>query len=85
MWKFQDLHVIQILRESILKDVEVLKRPSLPFFGALILVHLGNVSLGKVQKFIKPKFRASQCAKMAHFETLHLISRTGVFCHSGFT
>ena len=47
-------------------------------FVALYFVALVNFSLQKVLKFIKTKFRASECVKMADFALLHspkLISR----------
>ena len=56
--------------KSILKAEEVQKMPFLAILRALNLAILGNFSLQKVQKFIKPKFRASKCVEMADFALL---------------
>ena len=68
--RFQDFHVIQILREIIFGEFKSSKIAVYSILGALNFVNLAIFSLQKVQEFIKSKFRASKCVKMADFALL---------------
>ena len=65
MWKFQDFSVTQILREINLGS-RILKFYRFCYFR----VHWYIPAMTNVYKFIKTKFRASQCVKMADFDAL---------------
>ena len=67
MWKFQYFSITQILRQINFWDTRSSKTASFAILGAVNFVHLVNISLQKVQKFIKSKFTASKCDKMADF------------------
>jgi len=59
--------------KSIFENVEVLKLPFLAISGALNFVNLVNISLQKVQKYIRIhilKSKASKCVKMGDFPLL---------------
>ena len=59
VWKFQDFSVIQILCEIIFRESRSSKNAVLAILGAQNFVNLvNNISLQKVQKFIKIQ---SQC------------------------
>ena len=58
MWKFQDFSDIQILREIDFEERRSPKIAIFAIFGALNFVHLLNVSLQNVQKFIKIKIHS---------------------------
>ena len=60
--------------KSILENLGVLKLQFFVILGALKMVKLVNLSLQNVQKFIKAKFRAFKCVKMANFAFLEPIS-----------
>ena len=60
MWKFQDLSVIQILREINLGESRSSKIAVFAILCALNLVHLVNFRLQKVQKFIEIKIQSLQ-------------------------
>ena len=55
MWKFQDISVTQILREIIFGESRSSKTAVFVILGPLNFVDLVNLSLQKVQKFIKIK------------------------------
>ena len=57
MWKFQDFSDIQILREIDFEERRSPKIAIFAIFGAMIFVHLANVSLQNVQKFLKIKIQ----------------------------
>ena len=58
MWKFQDFSVIHILREIKFGESRSPKIAIFAIFGAMIFVHLANVSLQNVQKFLKIKIHS---------------------------
>ena len=60
VWKFQDLSVIQILREIKFGESRSSKTAILANFGALNFVGLVKFSLQKVQKFMKFKIQRLQ-------------------------
>jgi len=53
MWKFQDFSITQILREINFEDSRSAKTAIFAILRAVNFVLLVNISLQKVQKFIK--------------------------------
>ena len=53
MWKFQEFSITQILREINFEDSRSAKSAVFAILGAVNFAHLVNVSLQKVQKFMK--------------------------------
>ena len=70
MWKFHYFSVIQILREINFGESISYKDTVFDILWAMTFGHLVNISLQRVQKFTKLKYRASQCIKFVDFETL---------------
>ena len=58
MWKFQDFCITQILREINFWDSRSAKTAIFALLGAVNFVNLVNISLQKVQKFIKVKIQS---------------------------
>ena len=68
---FRNFLSLRFYVKSMLKNLEVIKLPFCHFW-ALKFVNLVNLSLQKVQKFIKSKLRASRCVRMADFALLQI-------------
>ena len=78
VWKFKDLSITQILREINFEKFLKCITAFFALFRLLIFVHLINFTLQKMYNFIKSKFRASKCGKVADFalqDSSKLISR----------
>ena len=69
VWKFQDISVIQILRETNFEESRSCKSGNFAILGALNFVNLVNFSLQKVQKFIKSQ--NSEPLNVLEWQILH--------------
>ena len=58
VWKFHDFSIIQILREINFGGSRNAKDVVFAILGAVNIVHLVNISLQKVQKFMKTKIQS---------------------------
>ena len=58
VWKFQDFSITQILREINFEESGSAKNAVFAILGAVNFVHLVNISLLKVQNFMKIKIQS---------------------------